>query len=59
VVFVTHTGTTPSWRGCGVAARITQAALDDIRSRGLQVRAGCSYTRRYLAEHPEYADITV
>ena len=59
VVFITHTGTTPSWRGCGVAARITQAALDDIRSRGLRVRAGCSYTRRYLAEHPEYADISV
>ena len=59
VMFVTHTGTTPSWRGCGVAARITRTALDDIRNRGLRVRAGCSYTRHYLAEHPEYADITV
>jgi predicted GNAT family acetyltransferase len=57
VMYVTHTGTSPSWRHCGIAARITSAALDDMRSRGLSVRAGCSYTRSYLAGHPEYADL--
>jgi RimJ/RimL family protein N-acetyltransferase/predicted GNAT family acetyltransferase len=56
-LFITHTGTTPSWRRCGIAARITRAALDDIRERGLQVRPGCSYTQRFLAEHPDYADL--
>jgi len=57
LLFVTHTGTSPEWRHCGVAARITRHALDDMRSRGLGVRAGCSYTRSFLAGHPEYADL--
>ncbi len=57
VLYVTHTGTSPEWRHCGIAARITRHALDDMRSRGLGVRAGCSYTRSFLAEHPAYADL--
>lgn len=57
VVFVTHTGTAVDWRRCGIAARLTTAALDDLRRRGLRVRPGCSYTRRFLGEHPEYADV--
>ncbi|HET9649298.1 MAG TPA: GNAT family N-acetyltransferase [Microlunatus sp.] len=57
VVFVTHTGTAVDWRRCGIAARLTTAALDDLLQRGLRVRPGCSYTRRFLREHPEYADL--
>jgi N-acetyltransferase len=57
VLYVTHTGTDPSWRHCGIAARITGAALEDVRARGLRVRAGCSYTRHYLQQHPEHADL--
>lgn len=58
VLYVTHTQTSPAWRHCGIAARLTEAALNDIRGRGLGVRAGCSYTRAFLAEHPEYAALT-
>ena len=57
LIYVTHTGTAAEWRHCGIAARITRHALDDMRSRGLGVRAGCSYTRSFLADHPEYADL--
>ena len=57
LLYVTHTGTASQWRQCGIAARITRYALDDMRSRGLSVRAGCSYTRSFLAEHREYADL--
>jgi N-acetyltransferase len=57
VVVVTHTGTEPAWRHCGIAARVTAHALADIRRRGLRVRAVCSYTHRYLTEHPEHADL--
>jgi RimJ/RimL family protein N-acetyltransferase/predicted GNAT family acetyltransferase len=57
VLYVKHTGTAPAWRHCGIAARITRHALDDMRSRGLGIRAGCSYTRSFLADHPGYADL--
>jgi RimJ/RimL family protein N-acetyltransferase/predicted GNAT family acetyltransferase len=57
VLYVTHTGTSPAWRHCGIAARLTEQVLEDVRRRDLRVRAGCSYTRSYLADHPEYADL--
>ncbi len=57
LLHVRHTETALAWRHCGIAARITRYALDDIRKRGLGLRAGCSYTRAYLADHPDYADL--
>ncbi len=56
VVFA-HTETDPVLRGHGVAGRLTRFALDDLRSRGLRVVPVCSYTRQFLATHPEYADL--
>ncbi len=57
VLEVTHTGTPPQWRGRGFAAELTRQALDDVRVHGLAVRPLCSFTRRYVEEHPEYADL--
>jgi len=54
---VVHTGTPVAWRGCGLAARLTRFMLEDIRAHGHRIRPLCSYTRAYLAEHPEFADL--
>ena len=56
VVFL-HTETDPAHQGQGIAGRLTRFALDDVRNSGLSVVPGCSYTRRFLATHPEYADL--
>jgi predicted GNAT family acetyltransferase len=53
VLDVTHTWTPPALRGRNVAAELTAAAFDYARAEGLRVRPTCSYTRRYLALHPE------
>ena len=59
VLIVTHTVTDPAHRGQGLAALVTRAALEDIRSRAEQVRALCPFTVTYLRTHPEFADLQV
>lgn len=52
-----HTRVTPSERGHGNAERLIAGALDDVRGRGLKVRATCWYVDQFLVEHPAYADL--
>ncbi len=52
-IYVTHTRTPPAHRGRGVAAAVTQAALDYARAEGLAVVPICSYTVDYLARNPQ------
>ncbi|HEU5484502.1 MAG TPA: GNAT family N-acetyltransferase [Microlunatus sp.] len=56
-MIVIHTGTEHRWRGNGFAAQVTQAALDDARTRGLQVVARCPFTADFISQHPDYADL--
>jgi predicted GNAT family acetyltransferase len=57
VLDLTHTETEPELRGRGLASRVTQAALDDVRRRGEKVHPSCPFAVTFLAEHPEYADL--
>ena len=57
VLDITHTRTRQRWRGQGLAGKVTEAALDDIRAEGWKVRATCGFTKDYLHTHPEYADL--
>ena len=57
VVDIRHTRTRTRWRGQGLAAKVTQAALADIRTEGRKVQATCPFTVDYLHSHPEYADL--
>jgi hypothetical protein len=52
-----HTVIKPSERGQGHAHRLVAAALDDVRQRGLRVRATCWYVEQFLHEHRAYADL--
>ena len=57
VMAVTHTGVAPALQGRGIAAALTRALLDHVRSEGLKVAPMCSYTRSYMQRHPESADL--
>lgn len=56
-VIITHTETPPALRGRGVASRLVKGALEQIRTDGLKVIAGCSFVVDYLRDHPEFSDI--
>ena len=42
-----------SLQGQGVAGKLVQAAVDDIKSMGGEVRATCSYAVKWLEKHGE------
>ena len=54
VMTVTHTGVPSELGGRGLAAEITQFALDYAQSQDWKVIAQCSYGAAYIKKHPEY-----
>lgn len=56
-VIITHTETPPPLRGRGIASRLVQGVLEQIRADGLKVVAGCGFVVDYLEKHPEFADV--
>ncbi len=53
-----HTEVTPAFGGRGVAGRLVQFAMDDIRAAGeWKVRASCPYVVHWFGQHPEYNDL--
>ena len=57
-VIITHTETPRALRGRGIASRLVQGALEQIRADGMKVVAGCGFVVDYLDKHPEFADVT-
>jgi predicted GNAT family acetyltransferase len=53
----THTEVDDAFEGKGVASRLIQYALDDVRGRGGSVVARCPFVAAYIREHPAYADL--
>ncbi|NGX99477.1 MAG: N-acetyltransferase, partial [Candidatus Afipia apatlaquensis] len=54
---ITHTETPRPLRGRGIASKLVQGALEQIRADGLKVVAGCSFVVDYLEKHPEFTDV--
>ena len=53
-----HTLVPPRLEGQGIAGRLVQYAMDDIRANGSwTVRATCPYVVRWFVRHPDYADL--
>jgi predicted GNAT family acetyltransferase len=50
-----HAGVPESFRGEGVAARLTRAALERAEEEGLTVVPMCPYVRKFLEDHPDEA----
>ena len=59
VMDVQHTYTPPALRGRAVAARLTEAVVAHAQAEGLRIRPTCSYTRAWLARHPELQALVV
>ena len=51
VYTIDHTIVDGSLRGQGIAGKLVQAAVDDIKSKGGEVRATCSYAVGWLEKH--------
>jgi predicted GNAT family acetyltransferase len=58
IVF-THTEIDPELQEHGLGSALVKGALDQLRtSTNVRIGATCPFVRKYLAEHPEYADLT-
>ena len=56
-IVLLHTEIAPSLEGTGLGGHLVADALDDIRSRGLQVMPLCPFVAAYIRRHPEYEDL--
>jgi predicted GNAT family acetyltransferase len=56
---ITHTGVPAAVGGRGIAAELTQYALNTARTAGWKVYPVCSYAVAYIRRHPEYQSLTV
>ena len=52
-----HTEIDPAYEGRGLASRLIEAALDDLRERGLRLRPVCPFVRAFLDKRPEYVEL--
>jgi predicted GNAT family acetyltransferase len=59
LITLLHTEVDSAFEGHGVGSRLVAAALDDIRSRNLEVLPICPFVRAYIARHPAYADLVL
>lgn len=57
VLHLVHTEVPPELEGRGLASRLVQGALDDIRARGEKIVPRCSYVSAWLRRHPDYQDL--
>ncbi len=56
VVF-THAEIDPAFEGLGVGSDLAQAALDDVRRRGLFAVPLCPFIKGWIERHPDYQDL--
>jgi predicted GNAT family acetyltransferase len=58
IVF-THTEVDQELQERGLGSTLVRGALDELRtSTSVRIGATCPFVRRFLAEHPEYEDLT-
>ncbi len=52
-----HTEVDDAYSGQGMAGRLVEATLADVRRRGLALLPFCPYVRSYLLKHPDQLDL--
>ena len=57
VVNLVHTEVDPAMGGRGLAGELTRAVAERLRAEGVRAELSCSYSVRWFAQHPEYADV--
>jgi predicted GNAT family acetyltransferase len=55
IVF-THTEVPDALEGRGIGSRLVEAALADVRGKGLKVVPACAFVKHYIETHPEQRD---
>ncbi|MEV5876298.1 GNAT family N-acetyltransferase [Streptomyces sp. NPDC052101] len=53
-----HTEVDDAFAGQGLASRLVQEALTDVRRSGKRIVPVCPYVAKFLKKHEEFADIT-
>ena len=56
-IALVHTEVEPSHEGSGLATRLVEEALRDLRARGMRVVPICPFVTAFIRRHPEYADL--
>ena len=54
---ITHSEVDPAFRGRGLGSELARLTLDVLRERGDRVVPSCPFFARYIADHPQYADL--
>lgn len=57
-IVMTHVGVNPDDRGQGVAAKLTEVALEYARGKSLRVIPMCSYVAAYIRRNPQHGELT-
>lgn len=57
-IVMTHVGVHPDDRGQGVAAKLTEVALEYARGKSLRVIPMCSYVATYIRRNPRHVELT-
>lgn len=56
-VALVHTQVLPQFEGRGLAERLAEFALADVRRQGAKVVPACSYIARYIERRPQLQDM--
>lgn len=57
VVQITHTFVDEAYRGQGIAGKLLDALVSELRKRGEKALPVCAYSVGYFAKHPEALDV--
>lgn len=57
VMTITHTEVPPPARNRGIASRLIQGMLAEVRTRGHKIVPRCGFVKAYVAHHPEVRDL--
>ncbi|MDT0462029.1 GNAT family N-acetyltransferase [Streptomyces gibsoniae] len=53
-----HTEVDEAFAGQGLAGRLVEEALTDVRAQGKRIVPVCPYVAKFLKKHEEFSDIT-
>lgn len=56
VANIDHTFVDGVLRGQGIAGKLVEAAVKQLRAANLKIHPTCSYAVKWFEEHPEHAD---
>lgn len=57
VITFTHTIVPKELEGRGIASRLIDHALGDVKARGLKIVPQCPFVAAYIRKHPEWAAV--